>query len=299
MDADDIAYPERLEIQFNYMESNKDVLAIGTQFKYYHQNEICERPLKYPDILRSLLRYNCFLHPSMMIRHQAMLHVGGYNEQYVYASDYDLMCRLALFGKMENLPDVLMKYRSHENQISSKYRKEQRLYADLIRKNYQQGFITKFKSQNLQIPNKIVFKTLNMGEVISCYIYARKTGNTDYERHAESLLDHILNNIMDYVISIDDIVSLGLGVIYLLNNQFICGDQDEVLSEFDLLLKKTSYSKENLTNETKFHLLQYFIARINSKTTNSLEQIKNHIVFEDSDVQSELIRAIELFDKYE
>ncbi len=60
-----------------------------------------------------------------MIRKDAILSLGGYDEAYKCAADYDLLCHLALLGKVENLPEILMMHRIHESQISQTKRKEQ------------------------------------------------------------------------------------------------------------------------------------------------------------------------------
>lgn len=71
-----------------------------------------------------------------MIRKEALEAVGYYNEEYYYSSDYDLACKLALRGKIINIPDILMKYRVHEKQISSAHYTKQTKFANQIRLDY-------------------------------------------------------------------------------------------------------------------------------------------------------------------
>lgn len=74
-----------------------------------------------------------------MIRTDVMRKYGGYDERYVYSSDYDLMSRFSLAGKVETLPEVLMMYRWHESQISQLHKDVQKhmrmIYAANIRLN--------------------------------------------------------------------------------------------------------------------------------------------------------------------
>lgn len=107
MDADDVAYPHRFDVQYRYLENHPDVLAVGTHYDFSIQGKTMKRnlPLSYEDVQIALLSDNHFLHSSLMVRTEAMRKIGGYDEKYVYSSDYDLLSRLALSGKIENLPD--------------------------------------------------------------------------------------------------------------------------------------------------------------------------------------------------
>ncbi|WP_081415454.1 glycosyltransferase [Parabacteroides massiliensis] len=113
MDADDLAFPTRLEQQFTYLENHRDLCVVGSGFTFSDTLRKCRHPLGDEEIRLALLDRNSFMHASLMIRMEALRELGGYNEAYRYASDYDLVCRLVLYGKVENLPDILMIYRCH------------------------------------------------------------------------------------------------------------------------------------------------------------------------------------------
>ena len=51
------------------------------------------------------------VHPSIMLRRDAMLAVGGYRNFVI--EDVDLYLRLAEYGRIARLPDFLLKYRIH------------------------------------------------------------------------------------------------------------------------------------------------------------------------------------------
>lgn len=135
MDGDDIAMPERIEKQVEIIEKNSSLLALGTAFTFSN-GYICQKPCNYDHIKVMLLFNNMFLHPSLIIKKDVLESVGYYNENYYYSSDYDLVCKIALQGNIINIPDILMKYRLHEKQISSVHNIKQMEYADQIRLNY-------------------------------------------------------------------------------------------------------------------------------------------------------------------
>ncbi|WP_165026668.1 glycosyltransferase [Dysgonomonas sp. ZJ279] len=135
MDGDDIAIPHRIARQVSILENDESLLACGTYFEVIG-GQIYIKPRSYPFIKLSLLINNMFLHPSLMIRKDTLISIGCYSETYYYSSDYDLVCKIALQGKIINIPEVLMKYRLHSKQISSAQSVKQAGYADQTRTQY-------------------------------------------------------------------------------------------------------------------------------------------------------------------
>lgn len=159
MDSDDEALPFRLETQVAYLEEHQSVLTVGSQFDFGGMG-ISNKPLAYELIKVKLIENNMFLHPSLLIRKDIFNIIGGYDENIYYSADYDLVCRIALHGEIVNMPDILMKYRVHESQISIMKKADQRKYADLVRLNYlaNAGF-------SLSIDEQSLFNRMINGEI--------------------------------------------------------------------------------------------------------------------------------------
>src|SRR4029453_11598993 len=51
--------------------------------------------------------------PALFLRRAAVEAVGRYRHEFRLAEDYDLLLRLAEFGRVENLSDVLFFFREH------------------------------------------------------------------------------------------------------------------------------------------------------------------------------------------
>jgi len=81
---------------------------------------------------KALAGHGSICHPSAMICSEAILKIGGYDENLVVAGDLDLWLRLGEIGKLGNLPQVVLHYRLHSNSISEKKGLEQRETARLI-----------------------------------------------------------------------------------------------------------------------------------------------------------------------
>ena len=126
MDADDIAKPERIERQVNYLDTHPDVVVLGTAFELFGTDEksrIVFMPKTNEAIRRRLPFRFCFCHPTVVFRREVILEHGAY-QGGSYSQDVDLWLRLSRDKtlKFANLKEPLLKYRIHPNQ--SKGRRE-------------------------------------------------------------------------------------------------------------------------------------------------------------------------------
>jgi glycosyltransferase involved in cell wall biosynthesis len=118
MDADDIALPERFAHQLAAFRANPRLAVVGGGF-------ICidaagRRLIRLPQptddasIQQALLRGHCPLgHPTVMMRRDLLLAVGGYDQASYPAEDLDLWLRLGEVGGIVNVPEVVLRYRIH------------------------------------------------------------------------------------------------------------------------------------------------------------------------------------------
>ena len=238
MDADDIAMLDRLEKQFNYLETHPDVLAVGSDRISIPMNSYDAVPHTHEEILLALLRGNAFVHSTLMVRTSVLKELCGYDEQFYYAADYDLVCRLALCGKLANLPEPLVKYRWHAGQISQKYSEEQARYGAKIQRKYQLHFINRYSTDGMSEAMETDVSHLQMGEVIGYFAYACFSGKPGIVRQAESLLERTFSDLSaDMPLQLENgLFGFVCGLVYLLRNGFAEGDEDEVLAEIDRFL---------------------------------------------------------------
>lgn len=137
MDADDIALPDRLQVQFNFLNQHLDVTLCGSQaVKINETGEVVgytKNPLSH-DLMQKVAKHiNPLTHPTWMIRRSDLIGVGAYHN-YPNTEDYDLLIRLLLQGKkIVNLRKVLLKYRIHENNQSFGRSLEQKCCMQYIR----------------------------------------------------------------------------------------------------------------------------------------------------------------------
>lgn len=122
LDSDDIAFPDRLEIQLQHFLDRPRLALLGGQAhiidKQGHRTggemiPICESE----KLHATLLFHNSFVHPTVMMRMSAFKDIGGYPNHLV-AQDYALFSRMALKYEVDNIPEYLGEYRMHDNNIS-------------------------------------------------------------------------------------------------------------------------------------------------------------------------------------
>lgn len=125
MDADDISYPKRLEKQLKHLQKHKDLVAVGAQCITIDESgrRIGEKtfPLTHREIYEYIFRFIPMQQPTMMIaRHRLPKYFTFYNDSFRTAEEVELMFKLFTYGKLENLPDTLLKYRIHKSNTSFK-----------------------------------------------------------------------------------------------------------------------------------------------------------------------------------
>lgn len=131
MDADDIASKDRLLWQIDFMEKHPEIGIIGGAVEFIDVDGvsmgISTNPTK-DDQIKEAMRDGCpFWHPTVLMRKSVIESVGGYRKQVIDAEDCDLWLRIAEHSQLANLEMVVLKYRLHPCQVSSKKCRQQAL----------------------------------------------------------------------------------------------------------------------------------------------------------------------------
>lgn len=125
MDQDDIALPNRLEVQYNFMQNYPKVAIVGNDIIIINEYDKVIGKRTYPTtsegLKKILFRYSAFAHPTVMFRKYAFQRVKGYNPEKHPCEDIDLWFRLGRGYEFASIPKFLLKYRisiisgSHQN----------------------------------------------------------------------------------------------------------------------------------------------------------------------------------------
>jgi len=117
MDADDIADPNRLSVQYKFMEDNPLISVCGSWYTLIDDEDratkLVELPVEDEAIRRMMYYRNPLCHPTVIFRRDDITRAGGYLGG-LHAEDYDLWLRLMSNPetKFHNIPQSLLGYRS-------------------------------------------------------------------------------------------------------------------------------------------------------------------------------------------
>src|SRR5215831_2949062 len=123
-DGDDISDPSRLAVEFDYLRSHADCVAVSGAAKHIdEQGRYLGTVQTFPQPDRADPRWApsrepYLMHPFLMARRADLQAIGGYRYVY-YSEDTDLCWRLQERGAMQNLDMPLGKYRMHARSLSS------------------------------------------------------------------------------------------------------------------------------------------------------------------------------------
>jgi glycosyltransferase involved in cell wall biosynthesis len=116
MDSDDIAAPNRFELQERFLEEHPDIDIVGGSMQEFDDEHECLNIRHYPQTHEEACKYivkACPLaHPAVMMRKRMFDEGLKYDERYRMSQDIKLWYDAILSGyKIANLPDVCLYFR--------------------------------------------------------------------------------------------------------------------------------------------------------------------------------------------
>ncbi len=138
LDADDISLPDRLEKQVAWMAANPRVAVLGGAVIFIDGADRKFELRRYvlePHAVEGVLLSEGpgVVHPAVIMRKSTVERVGGYRTAFELAEDYDLWLRISEVALIANLPDVVIYYRRHGDQVSHRHYQRQLKVAELAR----------------------------------------------------------------------------------------------------------------------------------------------------------------------
>lgn len=137
MDADDIALPGRLALQYAHLEAHPEIGVLGGSISIMDAEGNRTRDSAYPqghaEMAAFIVKGSPLAHPAVMMRTDLVKKLGGYRAAYRHAEDYDLWLRVFEHSRIDNLPDIVLRYRQHANNVSFKHAGAQGLASAVAR----------------------------------------------------------------------------------------------------------------------------------------------------------------------
>ena len=216
MDADDICYPNRLDIQYEFMEKNNDIGIAGCWAKLFG---IREGILKYETSntkIKLKLLYDChILHPSIIIR---KILIDNFNLFYdsvlQHSEDYDLFVRAFKHTNFANINKVLIKYRttiSSETRETDEFRNK--FYNatkinlfEMLGLKINDSELNLYKNINLQCYNQIPNSVFKSQALLQRMLESNKNSSlynhNIFKKHLSKLFENVCRNSNEDAITI-------------------------------------------------------------------------------------------------
>jgi glycosyltransferase involved in cell wall biosynthesis len=123
LDADDQALPDRFAKQVKFLDDHPECVLVGGGVINIDSDgdTLCTElyPSSHEEIeARMLSGGGGIIHPTVMMRRAPLVGVGGYATDCPVVEDQDLWLRLAMKGRLANLPEPLIRYRVHAGNMS-------------------------------------------------------------------------------------------------------------------------------------------------------------------------------------
>ena len=137
LDADDIAFPRRLEQQLQRMVSGSSVAVVGSAVLDLDASGrpgmLHLMPFGPAAVRWAALFSSPFFHPSVLVDREVLERHGlRYDPEYLESEDYDLWTRLLAHAEGDNLTEPLVLYRVHPGQASQARRSIQRDFQQRV-----------------------------------------------------------------------------------------------------------------------------------------------------------------------
>lgn len=151
MDADDISYPNRFEMQVNFLNNHKEYGLCATLAEWFFPDGHTAlwggteaNRLEQIGIFDNLID-TVLCHPTVMFRRDTFeKYELRYNEEFDSTEDQELWVRAMRYTRFYNMQEVLLKYRVHESN-TSEFRRENglrnliKVKTDLLKWLYPSG----------------------------------------------------------------------------------------------------------------------------------------------------------------
>ena len=123
MDADDWSMPTRFERQVQFLDRHPECVAVGTWLLVTDPEGApiftMRQETDPAQLSRNLLEFRGtgIGHATVIMRRDAVMHVGGYRKEYQWSEDRDLWLRLDEIGTLTSISEVLYRYRYHLSSV--------------------------------------------------------------------------------------------------------------------------------------------------------------------------------------
>jgi glycosyltransferase involved in cell wall biosynthesis len=154
-DADDVCYPNRLQVQYEFMQRHPEYKIVGSAADYMDaegQHLFAQEPAAFSNSQLQQLKYSVcpFNHSTVLYKKDVVLEAGGYNELAYTFEDHFLWLQILREHKACNLPEALIKFRLNPESITIDEKWRPRKFLHIKYTALKKRSITQRDSERLQ-----------------------------------------------------------------------------------------------------------------------------------------------------
>ena len=169
IDADDICFEDRIEVQVNFLRNNATIDLCGGFWLRFGKNINYEQAYikEHNEELKLAFIYENYIGNSTVLARKEVFLSNVFNPEFVPMEDYELWTRIIMKHNLYNIQKPLVKYRLHDNNISDTIAVDYQVVKNSIQLKYLKniGFVIdddelKYLKKGLQIGRVVGYEEL-------------------------------------------------------------------------------------------------------------------------------------------
>lgn len=176
MDADDIAVPHRLQTQADFLAATPQIGVTSSYLQAFGASDALYKYPLLPDEIRSFLLFNMPVgNPGVFFRRELLTQFDlDYDEAILdtFGEDYEWVARVARVTAIQNLPEVLLRYRTFPAAHKADVHARRTAKANLIREKLLQQAGFQFSPRELHVHNTIAHYPFVLADITLPEVHA-------------------------------------------------------------------------------------------------------------------------------
>ncbi|GAA3951402.1 glycosyltransferase family 2 protein [Hymenobacter algoricola] len=176
MDADDVARPQRLQRQVEFLEQNPTVGLTSSFMQCFGESDIVYTYPVSADAVRCFMLFNMpVANPTVFFRHALLTEHGlRYDDTILdtFGEDYEFIARAAEVVAIVNQPEILLNYRTLPQTIKGDVHARRNAKSNQIRERLLRRFGIPFTERELLVHNTISYVPFTLGNITLPEVHA-------------------------------------------------------------------------------------------------------------------------------
>ncbi|MCK5243644.1 MAG: glycosyltransferase family 2 protein [Desulfobacterales bacterium] len=199
IDVGDTWSAGKLEKQIRCFDGDENLMVVGTKAQNFSSDGTAHASFKVPFTNEAISAWlatgrNPFIHSSVVFRKKEGFY---YNHNALHTEDFELWCRYAFLGTLQNIEEVMTRYLIDESSISGKKRYLMYMNGTQVYRRYLINRIApnwpEINSGFVFIPRKKMNLFQNLGSMIYTYSMHNRLKKNRIKGYLQAILSAIIN----------------------------------------------------------------------------------------------------------